>query len=462
MRASTFWSFLLLFVAVFLPGMLAVLISTGRLTTSPAPPLAVVVTLLGLVAVGVAGLANLQIARQTARNLGAVCQALRQASQGEVSSRIPHSERSHVEPVAAAVDQLQDFLRSHFAEVQSSRDQLSLVLNSMVEGVLVVDEQQRVVLLNESAYRLFRLPQGADGRLLFELVRNPQLLLWVTRVLEDRQTVGGEVELLSNPPRVLNLRVLSLPEGGARGAAMVVATDISQLRKLERVRQEFVANASHELKTPLASIKACVETLLEGGAIDDPQFRDRFLGMAAEQADRLDKLVRDLLSLTRIESEGRRDVEPVAIDRLVEQCVGRQLRNAEKRAIGLRIEPPDTPVQPLADEESLEHVLENLVDNAIKYTNPGGQVTIRWQEEGGAFVLEVEDTGIGIPPQHVPRIFERFYRVDKARSREVGGTGLGLAIVKHLVQSLGGEVSVNSRIGKGTQFRIRLTLAPLP
>ncbi|MFM7159082.1 MAG: histidine kinase dimerization/phospho-acceptor domain-containing protein, partial [Planctomycetaceae bacterium] len=315
MRASTFWSFLLLFVAVFLPGMLAVLTSTGRLTTAPAPSLPVVVTLLGLVAVGVAGLANLQIARQTARNLGAVCQALRQASQGEVSSRIPHSERSHVEPVAAAVDQLQDFLRSHFAEVQSSRDQLSLVLNSMVEGVLVVDEQQRVVLLNESAYRLFRLPQGADGRLLFELVRNPQLLLWVTRVLEDRQTVGGEVELLSNPPRVLNLRVLALPRGGSRGAVMVVATDISQLRKLERVRQEFVANASHELKTPLASIKACVETLLEGGAIDDPQFRDRFLGMAAEQADRLDKLVRDLLSLTRIESEGQRDVEPVAIDR---------------------------------------------------------------------------------------------------------------------------------------------------
>ena len=119
-------------------------------------------------------------------------------------------------------------------------------------------------------------------------------------------------------------------------------------------------------------------------------------------------------------------------------------------------------MQPLADEDSLEHVLENLVDNAIKYTTPGGQVTIRWQEEGGAFVLEVEDTGIGIPPQHVPRIFERFYRVDKARSREVGGTGLGLAIVKHLVQSLGGEVSVNSRIGKGTQFRIRLTLVPLP
>ncbi|MFM8584735.1 MAG: sensor histidine kinase, partial [Planctomycetaceae bacterium] len=171
---------------------------------------------------------------------------------------------------------------------------------------------------------------------------------------------------------------------------------------------------------------------------------------------------RDLLSLTRIESEGQRDVEPVAIDRLVEQCVGRQSRNAEKREIVLQVQPPAAPVQPLADEESLEHVLENLVDNAIKYTNPGGLVTIRWREESGAFVLEVEDTGIGIPPQHVPRIFERFYRVDKARSREVGGTGLGLAIVKHLVQSLGGEVSVISRVGKGTQFRIRLTLAPHP
>lgn len=462
MRASTFWSFLLLFVAVFLPGMLAVLTAAGRLTTEPAPSLPLVVTLLGVVAVGVAGLANLQIARQTARNLGAVSQALQQASQGEVSSRIPHSERSHVEPVAAAVDQLQDYLRKHFAEVQSSRDQLSLVLNSMVEGVLVVDVQQRVVLLNESAYRLFQLPQGAQGRLLFELVRNPQLLLWVAQVLDNRQTVGGEVELLSSPPRVLNLRVLALPEGGSRGAVMVVATDISQLRKLERVRQEFVANASHELKTPLASIKACVETLLDGGAIDDPEFRDRFLGMAAEQADRLDKLVRDLLSLTRIESEGRRDVEAVAIDRLVAECMGRQAQNAQKREIGLVSEPPAGVVQPLADEESLEHVLENLIDNAIKYTNAGGVVTVRWREEGGAFVLEVEDTGIGIPPQHLPRIFERFYRVDKARSREVGGTGLGLAIVKHLVQSQGGEVSVTSRVGKGTQFRVRLALATQP
>lgn len=240
----------------------------------------------------------------------------------------------------------------------------------------------------------------------------------------------------------------------------MVATDISQLRRLEEIRQEFVANASHELKTPLASIQACLETLVDGGAIDDTEVRDQFLTMMSEQAERMNHLISDLLSLTRIENdEADLDLHPVDLETLVTQSVGRQSQTAERKSITLRMEPPAEPVQPLGDEESLEHILDNLIDNAVKYTDAGGLVTIRWRREGDACLLEVQDSGIGIPQQHLDRIFERFYRVDRARSREVGGTGLGLAIVKHLVQNQGGEIRVASQMGKGTTFAVRLMLA---
>jgi two-component system phosphate regulon sensor histidine kinase PhoR len=237
-----------------------------------------------------------------------------------------------------------------------------------------------------------------------------------------------------------------------------VASDISQLRRLEQVRQEFVANASHELKTPLASIKACVETLLDG-ALDDIEIRVRFLQTVSEQTERLDKLVRDRLALTRIESEERQPtLHPVALASVVDLCIHQHVQNAERKQMRLITVPPEQPVQIFADEESLEQVLDNLIDNAIKYTNAGGTITVRWGAEGERCRLEVEDTGIGIPQAHLPRVFERFYRVDRARSRELGGTGLGLSIVKHLVQIMGGSVSVSSRLGKGTTFTVELRM----
>jgi two-component system phosphate regulon sensor histidine kinase PhoR len=330
----------------------------------------------------------------------------------------------------------------------------------MIEAVIVIDDRQRVVLRNASASRLFRLPKESIGRPLFELVRQPQLQNWVELTLGAREVAGGELLLTSPTSRTLSVRVQPLPEGSTGGRAMVVATDISQLRRLEEIRQEFVANASHELKTPLASIKACLETLVDGGAIDDPEVRDRFLNVVSEQADRMDHLIRDLLSLTRIENdEADLDLHPVDLESLVTQSVGRQRQTAERKRISLRIEPPADPVEPLGDEESLEHILDNLIDNAVKYTDAGGVVTIRWRPDGDWCLLEVQDTGIGIPHQHLDRIFERFYRVDRARSREVGGTGLGLSIVKHLVQNQGGEIRVASQMGKGTSFSVRLLRA---
>jgi two-component system phosphate regulon sensor histidine kinase PhoR len=220
-----------------------------------------------------------------------------------------------------------------------------------------------------------------------------------------------------------------------------------------------VANASHELKTPLASIKACVETLLDG-ALEDVDIRVRFLQTVGEQTERLDKLVRDLLALTQIESRERPpDLHPVPVAEIIELCVNRHRQYAERKEMHLLTTAPPEAIQVLADEESLEQILDNLIDNAVKYTNTGGTVTVRWQPTGDRCRIEVEDTGIGIPQAHLLRIFERFYRVDRARSRELGGTGLGLSIVKHLVQTLGGTVSVSSRLGKGTIFTVDLKVS---
>ncbi|MFN7803272.1 MAG: ATP-binding protein [Planctomycetaceae bacterium] len=454
------WSFLASFAAAFLPAILVLaagLVLGLHLALGWAAVLALGLGGMGLVA---ATWANHRFLREYRSNLDSAREVLDQLSRGEVPRRIPLSERTFIDPLARSVDQVQDYLTDHFAELSSSRDQLSTVLNAMIEAVIVIDDRQRVVLRNASASRLFRLPAESIGRPLFELVRQPQLLNWVEMTLSAREVAGGELTLTTPTPRTLSVRVQPLPEGSTGGRAMVVATDISQLRRLEEIRQEFVANASHELKTPLASIQACLETLVDGGAIDDHEVRDQFLKMMSEQSERMDHLIRDLLSLTRIENdEADLDLHPVDLGVLVAQSVGRQSQTAERKSIALRVEPPAEPIQPLGDEESLEHILDNLIDNAVKYTDAGGQVIIRWRREGDGCLLEVQDSGIGIPQQHLDRIFERFYRVDRARSREVGGTGLGLSIVKHLVQNQGGDIRVASQMGKGTTFSVRLMTA---
>ena len=238
--------------------------------------------------------------------------------------------------------------------------------------------------------------------------------------------------------------------------------DRQQLRRLEGVRQEFVANVSHELKTPLSVIKAAAETLLDGAA-DDPEPRRLFLSQIGEQADRLTALVHDLLSLARIEGGTESlDLRPVPLGPVVATCVARHAARAEGKGQVIEAVPPagGEAVAAWADEEAVEQILDNLVDNAVKYTPAGGRIRVRWRAEGGTACVEVEDTGIGIPEQHLGRVFERFYRVDRARSRELGGTGLGLSIVKHLAQAMRGSVAAASRPGRGSTFTVRLPTGP--
>jgi two-component system phosphate regulon sensor histidine kinase PhoR len=271
--------------------------------------------------------------------------------------------------------------------------------------------------------------------------------------------------------RSLTVHAARLPGTPPRGAVLVLH-DTSHLRRLERLRQDFVANVSHELKTPLSVIKACVETLIEGAA-DDPAYRGSFLERIAEQADRLHALILDLLSLARIEAGTEAFAfQDVPLGAAVTDCLERHRARAQGLQLVLEATPPEGPAgelsaestQPLsawADEEAVNQILDNLIDNALKYTPAGGRIRVAWRAEDGEVCLEVEDTGIGIPEQDLPRIFERFYRVDKARSRELGGTGLGLSIVKHLVSAMHGSVRVASQLGRGTTFAVRLPRASL-
>jgi two-component system phosphate regulon sensor histidine kinase PhoR len=240
-----------------------------------------------------------------------------------------------------------------------------------------------------------------------------------------------------------------------RGVVLVLH-DTSELRRLERLRQEFVANASHELKTPLSVIKVNVETLLDG-AMEDEQHRVGFLEQIARQSDRLHALILDLLSLARIESGDQvLDFQPVALEGVLRACVERHRPRAEAHHQTLTIEAGPAGVVLWADEDAVDQVLDNLLDNALKYTPDGGEVRLRWSVNEGHGSFQVADTGIGIPPGDLPRIFERFYRVDRARSRELGGTGLGLSIVKHLTQAMNGSVNAASELGKGSVFTVSL------
>jgi two-component system phosphate regulon sensor histidine kinase PhoR len=261
---------------------------------------------------------------------------------------------------------------------------------------------------------------------------------------------------------VLAVQGTPLP-GSPPAGAILVFHDVTDLRRLERMRQDFVANASHELKTPLASIKAYTETLLDG-ALQDESVNSLFLHRIDEQADRLDRITQDMLSLARLDAG--QDVfqhKPMLLARAVRRCAEEQRARALAKGLDYELEiAPETEAAVVtADEEAIRQILDNLIDNAIKYTPEGGRVLVSVSQDGQtAIALEVVDTGIGIARDEQPRIFERFYRVDRARSREVGGTGLGLAIVKHLVQSLGGQLSLRSRLGAGSTFTVQLPRSP--
>ncbi len=387
------------------------------------------------------------------------------------------ADGQHVRPIRGTLrGSLGTLLRTYNEAVPTLEEKLTqakddlrllrMVLSGMTEGVIAIDARRRLLFANDAADRLFGLGPDAVGRLIAELIRNPKVQEAVDATLSDNLANKVEIQVQMpdgrgrGPSRCLVLHGTPMP-GFPTPGAVVVFHDVTDLRRLERMRQDFVANASHELKTPLASIKAYTETLLDG-AIHDESVNVRFLHQIEDQADRLNRLILDLLSLARLES-GQDFFQhgPLALEPVLRDCAEAHRDRAEAKTLRYTVDLENLgeDAEVMADEEAIRMVLDNLIDNAIKYTPEGGRVRVAGRTNGEMVELAVIDTGIGIPRDELSRVFERFYRVDKARSRALGGTGLGLSIVKHILQSLGGTVSVESRINAGSTFTVRIPLS---
>jgi two-component system phosphate regulon sensor histidine kinase PhoR len=330
--------------------------------------------------------------------------------------------------------------------------QQEVIFNSMVEGLLLLDDAGRIQVANRAFTALFGITADIRGRTIIEALRLHELATLVSSLDTQKQVLGFELKLPGPNERWLQVNAAAIFNGqGRRHGTVLVFHDLTRLKQLENARQEFVANVSHELRTPLSLIKGCVETLLDG-AREDSKAALKFLQIIDRNAERLRLLIEDLLSISELES-GRvgLELQAVALAPVVAKVLEDFKRRAAARDMTLVNRAPDLAVR--ADADRLEQVLGNLVDNAIKYGRPRGTVTVGGRAaEGGQVEVFVQDDGPGMPPEALERIFERFYRVDKARSREQGGTGLGLAIVKHLVQSHGGRVWAESEVGKGARF----------
>jgi two-component system phosphate regulon sensor histidine kinase PhoR len=417
---------------------------------------AAVALLLALVATG---LLSVLLSAPLGRSLQEMMDAARQFSAGQLSARLPVRRYDELGELASIINHSADQLQGRMAEIARDRRRIDAILSAMDDGLLAVDHRGTVVLANPSLTRALDLREPV-GRHYLEVLRQREVGTLVEDVLRNGQRRETEVEIL-HLRRVFAIAAVPFPgEEGSPPGVVLTFNDTTERHRLERIRRDFVANASHELRTPLTSIRGFVEAL-EDGALGEPETARRFLGKIRTHADRMTTLVEDLLELSRLESGDREpewgDTQPAEVAAAVAASLAGlasrkdiRLRHLDGGAPGVR-----------TDAERLRRILENLVDNAVKYTPEGGHVEVTTSPgpDGGARV-EVADDGPGIAAEHLSRVFERFYRVDKARSRELGGTGLGLSIVKHLADSLGASVSVQSEPGKGSKFTLSLPAKP--
>jgi two-component system phosphate regulon sensor histidine kinase PhoR len=329
------------------------------------------------------------------------------------------------------------------------------VLNSMLEGVVAVDRSLRILAANPAAREL--LAMSADpvpGRLLVELVRFPKLTSMVEQTLKSQRKLEGDVEVGSANRRYLRIRLLPLPGDRGPMGVLITVSDETRLKRLEGMRRDFIANVSHELKTPLAAIKAYAETLLLG-ALEDQQKNVQFVERISQQAERLDGLIRDMLQLARAQSGNLPlNAQEFTVLPALNTCVESHRVIAESKGVRVMLATPDQEFIIRGDYEAFITIMNNVISNAVRYTDSGGEVNVSVRASEPWVVVKVSDTGIGIAADDHERIFERFYRVDKARTPERGGTGLGLAIVKHLVKASGGEIRLQSELGVGSTFEI--------
>jgi two-component system phosphate regulon sensor histidine kinase PhoR len=403
----------------------------------------------------VLGLAS-AMASLTARGLGALNEVARRMVAGDLEARSGLEGEDQLPVLGRTLDKLARGLSSSMQELRGERDRMAGILEGMQEGVILLDAQRRIVVLNPALREMLLLPADAIGKPLLEVVRNAELRDLFAAAADDEPTTQ-EVEIGNIKPRRLLARVARMP-GEAR-QLVAVFVDVTEVRRLESMRRDFVANVSHELRTPVTAIRSAAETLVDG-AVSDPAASAAFIGIIDRNAQRLQQLVEDLLDLSRIEARGfRLSVEAIELEPVFSQVMGLFRERATKKNVALEERRLGHLPKVLADRRALEHVLTNLIDNAVKYGGSGTRVWLAVRVASHTVTVEVGDNGPGIDERHLPRVFERFYRVDAGRSREVGGTGLGLSIVKHLVEAMDGTVLVESKLDHGTTFSFTLKRA---
>ncbi len=413
----------------------------------------------GLAIALLAAVITLMISRRISRPLEDMRAGAEHFAEGDLEYRLQVPDVREMASLAEAMNEMAAQLDARVRTILHQRNEQQTVLSSMVEALLAVDAEERLININPAAARLFGVDiEAAGGRTLQEVVRNTELQEFIKQALNSSESIEGEIILRNEEEKFLQARGTMLRDAHGNGiGAIVVLSDMTDLRRLERIRRDFVANVSHELKTPITSIKGFVETLIDG-AIHDAEDAQRFLKIIAKQADRLDAIIDDLLSLAKIEEEAGKERIPLARTGLAAALKDAVLDcepKAVEKEIGIDLDCSDD-IFANSDPQLIEQAVVNLIDNAVKYSDPGSRVAVNATRDETEVRVSVRDEGCGIEEEHLPRLFERFYRVEKARSRELGGTGLGLAIVKHIAQAHGGHVSVESEPGKGSVFTIHL------
>jgi two-component system phosphate regulon sensor histidine kinase PhoR len=399
------------------------------------------------------------ISRRISRPIVEMEEVARRFAEGQLDLRVPIPGPSELAALASALNEMARQLYEKITTVTSQRNELEAVLSSMVEGVVAVDHQGHIVSINKAAADFLEVePARVQGRNIEEAVRNVDIQQLIRRTLESGKRIEAEVSLQIEGGRFFQIHGTNLPDvGGGKAGAVIVFHDITRMRRLENVRRDFVANVSHELKTPVTSIQGFVEALSEGG-IDKPEQVKRYLGIIAKHSDRLNAIIEDLLSLSRLEEEQeRRRIQfgSAKLKPILAAAIDLISTKAEQQKVRIELICSDD-IEAKMNSALIEQAIFNLVDNAIKYSKAEGVVIISAEQRDTGIAISVQDQGCGIGSEHLSRLFERFYVVDKGRSRKLGGTGLGLAIVKHITQVHGGSVTVESSLGKGSTFTIHL------
>lgn len=422
--------------------------------------LRITIFICGLIAAGLALVVGFYFAKHFSDPLRRMIQAAQAISQGDYNRRIRIRQSDEMGKLADAFNRMAKTCAERVIDITTERDRLEKILTGMAEGVIGVDEQQNIVHINQAAATLLGVSKEACiGKRIWGHIRIDEITQALEQALSSHAVVRTRMHMASiGSECIVDIYVAAL---GTRvdevAGAVIVLNDISELDRLERVRRDFVANASHELKTPITAIRGFTETLLDDHSMEE-DVRQRFIEKIHEQNLRLSALVTDLITLSRLESDHSQRLHCFDLLEVVNQSVTCVSTICREEQLALTVESPDKPILIDADKQLIGQMIDNLIGNAIKYTPAGGSIVVHIEHDDAHVVLTVSDTGIGIGPEHQQRVFERFYRIDKARSRQLGGTGLGLSIVKNIVEQHGGHVSLHSAVGRGSVFTVTLPI----